>query len=208
MKFKLIAFRYIIIVNIKKKMIANTFRKLDAFGYQVSFTMKSGNGSQQTSIFGGIVTLLIYSFMAIYVYIKIQKMTAGSLDNITQMEQLTDYQKLQKVNMKGISPYFNIMYPINSSIDLSEYISVQMFHLDGYTGNMSQKYFRRCQNNDFLKFGLKDVIESEVEQAKNYNYSLALYCIDNFEDAFLSSRMMDFNFSSIILSVNFNQNYT
>ena len=53
--------------------------------------MKSGNGSKQTSMFGGIVTLLIYCFLASYVYIKIQNMTAGSLDNITMMEQLTDY---------------------------------------------------------------------------------------------------------------------
>ena len=189
-------------------MIGNTLRKLDAFGYQVSFTMKSGNGSKQTSIFGGIVTLLIYCFLASYVYIKIQKMTAGSLDNITMMEQLTDYQKLQKVHMKGISPYFNIMYPLDSSIDLSEYISLQILHQDGYTGELNFKFFRKCNDDDFLKFNLKDVIKSETEQAKFYKYKSAMFCIDDFDDLFLSSKFMDFNYSSIMISAVYNQKYT
>ena len=57
------------------------------FGHQITFTIKGGNGSEQTSKVGGIVTLLIYAFVATYVGIKISKMTSGSLDNVIVSEE-------------------------------------------------------------------------------------------------------------------------
>ena len=42
----------------------------DAFGHQVSFNARHGNGKEQTSRVGGALTILVYGFIMAYMVIK------------------------------------------------------------------------------------------------------------------------------------------
>ena len=52
-------------------MVSNMLKKVDLFGHHFKLTIRDGNGLEQTSKCGGIVTLFIYSFMSIFIFIKV-----------------------------------------------------------------------------------------------------------------------------------------
>ena len=65
----------------------------DAFGHKVSLNTRHGNGSEQTSRVGGVLTLLCYGFILAYMVIKAQKMTEGNLDSIASSEESIDFEQ-------------------------------------------------------------------------------------------------------------------
>ena len=72
-------------------MITNFLRNRDAFGHQVNLRVKSGNGVEQTSNIGGTVTILIYTFIFVYMMILGQKMYESNLDIIMSFEEMIDF---------------------------------------------------------------------------------------------------------------------
>ena len=52
-------------------MLSTFIKNRDAFGHQVTFSIKGGNGNEQTSKIGGVITLIIYTFIATYVVLKV-----------------------------------------------------------------------------------------------------------------------------------------
>ena len=63
----------------------------DAFGHQVNLTVKNMNGSQQTSKFGGAVSIFLYLFICVYGVFKSIKMSEGNLDNFSSNEEIVDF---------------------------------------------------------------------------------------------------------------------
>ena len=104
-------------------MLSKFFKYCDVFGYHVELTISASRSRAQTSVLGGIVTILMYCFIFTFFAIKIQKMSAGSLDNITEMEELTDFKALQKVHLQGMMPY--VTY-VADDVAPFEYIGVDL----------------------------------------------------------------------------------
>ena len=59
---------------------------MDIFGHNFKLTIRDGNGTQQTSIKGGFVTLLIYILISMNIVKKSQKMSGGNFENIMKSE--------------------------------------------------------------------------------------------------------------------------
>ena len=59
-------------------------------------------------------------------------MSDGNLDNITQMEQMTDHKSLQKVKLEGAMPYISV---ISYGTDLIDYLDISLWQIDGYANN-------------------------------------------------------------------------
>ena len=109
-------------------MLSTFLKNRDAFGHQVAFTIKGGNGSEQTSKLGGFITLLIYTFIATYVGIKMSKMLSGSLDNITVSQQLIDYKSVQNVYFEDLIPVVGIAS--FGSSDIAKYLEINIYQMD------------------------------------------------------------------------------
>lgn len=102
-------------------MLASILKGRDVFGHHVKFTINGGNGTEQTSKLGGAVSLIIYAFIATYVGLKLQKIFQGNLDNITNMEQMADYNSLGKIYMHGLMPYISI---VSLGTEILQYLEV------------------------------------------------------------------------------------
>ena len=85
-------------------MLASFLKNRDAFGHQVKLKVKNGNADEQTSAFGGTLTLFIYCFVSSFFLLKSIKMYGKSLDNITSNEEVTQAHEIQKVNFTGMMP--------------------------------------------------------------------------------------------------------
>lgn len=106
---------------------------VDAFGQPIQFTIKGGNGVEQTSKLGGIVTILIYCFTLVYMGIKIDKMLLGNLDIITQEEKMTDYRTVQKVYLKDLNPFIT-MFELNTEESILPYLTIKLYQTDHSNG--------------------------------------------------------------------------
>ena len=85
-------------------MISQFLLNRDAFGYQVNLKVRGGNGQEQTSKVGGLVSLMVYMFMGVFFYIKGDKMVEGNLDNIMQTEQVVNFTEIGNVSLTGMMP--------------------------------------------------------------------------------------------------------
>ena len=61
-------------------------------------------------------------------------MLGSNLDNITQTEQMTDFDALGKVHLDGIMPYVNVLHLPNyeGMQDVVTYLDIFLIQLDGY----------------------------------------------------------------------------
>ena len=83
-------------------------------------------------------------------------MISGSLDNITQMEQLTDFDALQKVQLVGLMPYISILA---YGEDPSPYVDITLNQWDGYNLKQTLIPFTICNATHFEKYGLNPIEE-------------------------------------------------
>ena len=89
------------------KMLTTFIKNRDVFCHQIVFGTK--HGKEQTSILGGIVSLLIYILATVYVIIKGQKMFAGNLDIMTSTVEMTDFERHGKIKMNNLMPYLLVV---------------------------------------------------------------------------------------------------
>ena len=83
--------------------------KLDQFGYTVKL---SKNGKDHKTFSGGIVTIILKTFL-FWMFIKnCFKMLEYTDDSILQNETLTDYDSIGQINLisQGTIPFFRFMY--------------------------------------------------------------------------------------------------
>ena len=88
--------------------IKSFLKNRDTLGHQVNLTIANGNGNEQTSTFGGVITIFIYCFISAYFVIKSFKMYESNLDNISSNEEVIDFDEVNHVNLTGMMPVINI----------------------------------------------------------------------------------------------------
>ena len=71
-------------------MVSNFLKKVDLFGHNFKLTIKDGNGMEQTSKCGGVISLFIYCFMVTFFIIKTMKMQDGLFDYIMQIQEIVE----------------------------------------------------------------------------------------------------------------------
>ena len=95
----------------------------DAFGHEVKLTLKDCSGREQTSVCGGIFTLLIYGFISAYFIIKSIKMMGSNLDNIASNEEIVNFNELGNVNLTGMTPIITFVTLDPSLVDYIDFIA-------------------------------------------------------------------------------------
>ena len=156
-------------------MVTGFLKKLDLFGHNLRLTINDGNGKQQTSSFGGMVTLFIYAFLMTFIVIKVQKMQDGSYDNIMQTEDLVDINRA--VRLEGMMPYmeFNSIDP-----DIWQYLEIHLHQIKDLNLT-NQRVFRICKRDDLAKYGLAD----KFDEMDPIYYNRVLFCVDDFDTYFV-----------------------
>ena len=184
-------------------MVGSFLKQRDVFGHQVVFTIKGGNGTEQTSKCGGLMTILIYLFIFTYVTIKGQKMMKGSLDNITSSEELTDFEALQKVFMTNTKPMFNVISA--HDMDFLQYLQIGFMHFDGYTNEVTFSNARQCNQTDVESYGMPNALQEDLDELKKFNFKGEYLCFDDVDKMFVASRFLRPNQSEIHAFVSYNE---
>ena len=83
---------------------AEFLKQSDQFGHEVKLRVRDGNGTKQTTVCGGAITLLMYCFISSYLVVKSIKMIESNMDNITSVEETVNLNQTTKINITGMMP--------------------------------------------------------------------------------------------------------
>ena len=106
--------------------------------------------------------------------------------------------------MQGLIPYISI---ISIGTELLNYLEISIWQIDGYALDYSQKLFKQCSESDFENIGLNP-IEDEKAYGQVSGYNITLFCVDKFEENYISGKEMDFNHSYMMISVRYKDEFS